>query len=124
MFRLDRILLLIGVVCLGIYAAFTFQAHYYQEQLRENFDQMVSEPLPADSSHPEAPKLSEGDLVGRLEIPRLNVSVMVMEGVSDRTLRLGAGHIPGTPLLGSDGNIGIAAHRDTFFRPLSRIQEN
>ena len=40
--------------------------------------------------------LREGDLFGRLEIPRLNMSVMVMEGVSDRTLRLGAGHIPGT----------------------------
>jgi sortase A len=43
------------------------------------------------------------------------MSVMVMEGVSDRTLRLGAGHIPGTYL-------GIAAHRDSFFRPLKDIQ--
>ena len=38
-------------------------------------------------------RLQEGDLFGRLEIPRLNLSVMVMEGVSSRTLRLGAGHI-------------------------------
>src|SRR5262245_41106982 len=44
------------------------------------------------------------------------MSVMVMEGVSDRTLRLGAGHIPGT-------SMGIAAHRDSFFRPLKDIQK-
>ena len=62
-------------------------------------------------------KLQEGDLFGRLEVPRLNMSVMVMEGIDDRTLRLGAGHVPDTPLV-------FAAHRDTFFRPLKDIQKN
>jgi sortase A len=50
-----------------------------------------------------------------LEIPRLNMSVMVMEGDADDILRLGAGHVPGTPL-------AIAGHRETFFRPLKDIR--
>jgi sortase A len=67
------------------------------------------------------PDLAEGDLVGRLEVPRLRISVMVLQGVEDRTLVAGAGHVPGTPSPGSDGNVVIAAHRDTFFRTLERV---
>lgn len=61
-------------------------------------------------------------LLGRLEIPRLGVSTMVVEGATSRTLRVALGHIPGTSRPGQPGNIGIAGHRDTFFRPLSRIK--
>ena len=39
-------------------------------------------------------------------------------------LRLGAGHIAGTPLPGEPGNSGIAGHRDTFFRELKDIRSN
>jgi LPXTG-site transpeptidase (sortase) family protein len=63
----------------------------------------------------------EGDRVGRLEIPRLGLSVMVFQGIEERALVAGAGHVPGTPPPGGDGNVVIAAHRDTFFRKLSGI---
>src|SRR5262245_51504936 len=61
-------------------------------------------------------------IVGRLEIPRLKVSVMILEGVGESELLLGAGHIPGTALPGPSGNVGIAAHRDTYFRSLREIR--
>ncbi|HSD29505.1 MAG TPA: class D sortase [Vicinamibacteria bacterium] len=61
-------------------------------------------------------------LVGRLEIPRLNLAVIVEEGIDRGTLRRAAGHVPGTALPGEPGNIVIAAHRDTLFRPLKDIQ--
>jgi sortase A len=131
---IDRFLLFIGVGCLAVFIGFTVQARLYQHQLEESFDDLVRQEqpelqpaLPGDSAtvSPSTPlRLKEGDLVGRLEIPRLDVSVMVMEGVQSRTLRLGAGHIPGTPFPGSGSNAGIAAHRDSFFRALSRIQPN
>ena len=47
---------------------------------------------------------------------------MIQEGTSDRTLQRGVGHITGTALLGKSGNVGLAAHRDTFFRKLRDIQ--
>jgi sortase A len=62
--------------------------------------------------------------VANLEIPRLNLSVVVLEGVGDNILEVGAGHVPQTSLPGKSGNVGIAAHRDTFFRPLRNIQRN
>ena len=47
---------------------------------------------------------------------------MIREGVTARTLRLAVGHIRSTALPGSPGNVGLAAHRDTFFRPLRNIE--
>jgi hypothetical protein len=55
-----------------------------------------------------------GEPVGRIEIPRLHISVIVLEGTAPRILRVAAGYIHGTALLGTTGNIGVAAHRDTF----------
>jgi sortase A len=63
-------------------------------------------------------------LIGRIEIPRLGVSAIVMEGDDRITLRRAVGHIPGTALPGKPGNVGIAGHRDTFFRPLQNIKRD
>jgi sortase A len=63
-------------------------------------------------------------VIGELQIPRLKLSVMVFEGDDLEILKLGAGHIPGTALRPGSGNIGIAAHRDTYFRPLRVIRAN
>ena len=63
----------------------------------------------------------DGDRVGRLEIPRLGLSVMVFQGIEESALLAGAGHVPGTPSPGGDGNVVVAAHRDTYFRKLSGI---
>ena len=81
-------------------------------------------PAAPTSAAPAQPEPEEGEPLGRLEVPRLGLSVMVSQGVSDRTLRRSAGHIPGTALPGELGNVGIAGHRDTFFRPLKEIRKN
>ena len=109
---LQRIFLLIGIVCLGLYGFFSVQARIEQSRLEDElYLPRPAHPGPLTTKY----RLQEGDLFGRLEVPRLNMSVMVMEGIDPRTLRLGAGHIPGTPL-------AFAGHRDTFFRPLKDIK--
>jgi sortase A len=57
-----------------------------------------------------------------MEIPRLGVSVILVEGVKPRDLRLAVGHIPGTAFPDELGNVGLAGHRDTFFRELKGIR--
>jgi len=64
------------------------------------------------------PPVHSGDVIGEFELPHLQVFVMVFEGDDAGTLSHGAGHIPGTTLQPGSGNIGIAAHRDSYFRPL------
>ncbi len=84
-------------------------------------------PGPATPGKVSAPAASAAqpkphDVIGWLDVPRLNISTAVLEGDDALALRLGAGHIPGTPLPGASGNVGIAAHRDSFFRSLKGIQ--
>jgi LPXTG-site transpeptidase (sortase) family protein len=82
--------------------------------------------LPKESSQGEQPEAPPAlrSVIGRLDIPRLNLSVMVREGADERTLSRAVGHIPGTALPGKIGNVGLAGHRDTFFRALRNIRED
>jgi sortase A len=57
-----------------------------------------------------------------LRIPRLDLAVPVFAGTSEGTLDRGAGFIEGTARSGGAGNVGIAAHRDGFFRALKDVQ--
>jgi sortase A len=61
-------------------------------------------------------------IIGRLSVPRLHLSAMVREGIDGHTLRLAVGHIPSTALPGQAGNVGVAGHRDTFFRGLKDLR--
>jgi sortase A len=63
-----------------------------------------------------------GTVVGRLAIPSLGLTTTVLEGTDDETLRRGSGHIEDTPFPGEPGNVGIAGHRDTVFRPLKKVK--
>ena len=58
-----------------------------------------------------------------LKIPLLNLEVPVLPGTDDPTLDRAPGHIDGTALPGQDGNVGIAGHRDGFFRALKDIHQ-
>jgi sortase A len=57
-----------------------------------------------------------------MEVPRLGLKVIVVQGDSPRILRRAVGHIRETALPGESGNVALTGHRDTFFRPLRNIQ--
>ncbi len=78
---------------------------------------------PAASPQPREPVPSKGDLLGRLEVARLGLSAIVLEGDDAHALKLGIGHIPGTPFPWADGNSAFAGHRDTFLRAIRGIRE-
>jgi sortase A len=119
----SRILLITGVLALS-YVAFTLTcAKLYQEKVAMTLEKQIHS---QEQHKAEVPRLAvkEGDVLGRLEIPRVGISVVVLQGTTSRTLRLGAGHIEGTALPGEAGNIGIAGHRDSYFRGLKDIRTN
>jgi sortase A len=78
-------------------------------------------PVPAEPA-PRARKYRTSDLIGRIEIPRIKVSAVVKEGDDTKTLSRAVGHVPYTPLPGENGNVGVAAHRDTYFRGLRNVK--
>jgi sortase A len=95
------------------------RAHLYQTREEKRFEDRVP-----STEKVVVPRLADGSAVARLEIPRLGLSAIVVEGAGARELKLGPGHIRGTASPGEGGNIGVAGHRDTFFRPLSRIRQD
>ena len=70
-----------------------------------------------------AGEIKVGDPLTQLEIPKLGVDVIVVEGTTLAALRAGAGHYPETPLPGERGNVAIAGHRTTYGKPFNRIDE-
>jgi LPXTG-site transpeptidase (sortase) family protein len=80
--------------------------------------------LAGGGSVPAVRSLPTGSLVGRMEIPRIGISVMVLEGDGDGVLEKAVGHVPTTAFPGGPGNVVIAGHRDTFFRALRKIRKD
>ena len=121
---LERLLLVLGVVSLGYYGWVSLEASLYQAyEHRELNAILAAGPSPTTSrASGGAAAPPPGTVIGRIEIPRLGVSSIVRTGSDARTLQLAVGHIPGTALPGEGGNIGLAGHRDTFFRRLADIE--
>src|SRR5450755_752695 len=121
---------ILGCVALGVCAFAYFSAGVFQAYERRHFGKaLLAGPRGLAGSSPAVPVQSlrlavkEGVPLGRIEVPRLALSVMVTEGIKPRNLRLAGGHIPGTAFPDEAGNVGIAGHRDMFFRKLRDIRE-
>lgn len=118
-----RVLFAAGCTALAFCVFTIIEARHYQVENASQFERLPS--VPKLKENVDAPLLRssafEGTPISRMEIPRLGLSVLVAEGTSSHTLRLGAGHIRGTAFPDETGNVGIAAHRDTFFRKLRGI---
>jgi len=66
--------------------------------------------------------LEKGTAIANLSIPRVQLSAVVLNGSDSQTLRRGPAHLEHTALPGESGNVVIAGHRDSFFRPLRNVQ--
>jgi len=118
--------LLVGILALGYSGFALIDAKLYQAYQARRFQQQLSDIRPAiatagSMSAVPVSVVRDGTL-GRIEIARLGVTAMIMEGVDESTLRHAVGHVPGTPLPGRQGNVAIAGHRDTFFRGLRNVR--
>jgi len=121
----QRILLAGATLLLGYCAYVLVDSWMFQHRAEQTLERLRAAPPAATRSLADPslpPIIGPGGLIGRVEILRLGVSVVVVEGSGEPALRRAAGHIPGTALPGQLGNIGISAHRDTFFRPLRNIR--
>ena len=122
----SRGLLALGLICLVYYSVATVYTLRYQRAAKSQIEQMVSieRPPAARVVVPGIAKpLESGELIGRVDIPRLKLSAAVAEGDDDKTLGKAVGHLPDTPLPWQRrGNVGLAAHRDGLFRKLGGIR--
>ncbi len=142
---LGRVLIVAGLLILGFVGfqlwGTSLETSRGQSQLT---DELVSELAPQAATDEEtldlddltetlakvdpvtAPPMAappEGDPLGIISIPRIDLDKVVVEGVSKADLKKGPGHYPSTPLPGQPGNSAIAGHRTTYGAPFNRLDE-
>lgn len=117
---IGRALIVIGLLAIGWAALGALTTAWYQRQYRTTLETLrVSQ----DTEAPAGPvSLPTGEPIGTLEIARIGLSGVVVEGDDERVLRRAIGHLPDTPLPWRRGNSALAAHRDTLFRPLRHVR--
>jgi sortase A len=123
---IDRALIAFGIACLIFYSAVTVNTWRYQRMAKEHVEEMISVERSRETQAPASDvskPLRIGEIIGKVDIPRLKLSAAVAEGDDEKTLRKAVGHLPDTPLpWHRRGNVAIAAHRDGLFRRLENIR--
>jgi sortase A len=117
----------LGFLLLGYCAYVEVDAWWFQRMETRALDLSLHNRLPGEEGATPVPApvpIPDHGLIGRIEIERLGLSAMIVEGADDASLRRAVGHISGTALPGQTGNVGMAGHRDTFFRPLRNIKRD
>lgn len=110
-----------AVVLLGYCGLVMAEAWVFQRRESAEFDGQLRD-RHAASGAPRPVGATNDGVIGRIVIPRLVLSALVLEGIGKSALRRGVGHIPGTALPGQSGNVGLAGHRDTLFRSLKDLR--
>lgn len=137
---IGRVVLVAGVIVLlfipyllwgtGIVTArhqSALRAEFLQAEAAVHTDeQQLLHPLPHSGAPEVAPPLADpplGSAVGILTIPKIGLSMAIVEGTGTAELRAGPGHYPSTPLPGQSGNAAIAGHRTTYLHPFYNLNE-
>jgi sortase A len=98
-----------------------FVTDNHQKDLEKEFERAIASGPAVPVANPEEPDL--GDAVARIEIPKIDISWLVVEGISVEALKKGPGHVPGMALPGEKGNVVISGHRTTYGAPFHRLDE-
>jgi sortase A len=122
---LGHLLLLAGAALLVFVGTTYARAALARDRARAAWDAAEAKRrvLDVTSALDAQPPRSVAELapVARLEIPRIALDEIVVEGVEDESLNAGPGHLPGSALPGETGNAIISAHRDRHFRRLDEV---
>lgn len=127
----EALLFAMGFCLLGAFGTIHLASVFRQESGARRLESLLrdgSGPPQSDGSSSSGyaaatrAEAAETGLVGRVEIPRTGLSGVIFDGVTDWTLLRGIGHLEETAYPGEQGTVALAAHRDTFFRPLKGIE--
>ena len=115
----ERLLAFAGSVALLYCAGIAVEAH---EAMRESqaFTTASGPATTADAVIENGTPARE--VIGQIEISALRLKAPIVGGIADWELKRGVGHLPGTAMPGGLGTMGLAGHRDTFFRALENVR--
>jgi sortase A len=112
--HLSIVLTVVGVFLLGFVGSEYYGMYSEQKRLTQEWEQQNA-PTEPGQTRPAADGLT------RVEIPKISLEAIVVEGASRKQLKLGPGRIKSSAIPGEVGNSVITAHRDTFFRHIYEL---
>jgi len=128
---LERTSLLGGAILIALAGFAWFGGAAHSRLAVADFEQIKDMAVPAadqrnwseqrKAAHQQALSREAGDTLAILRIESAGIEVPVFDSTSKTALNRGSGHVAGTALPGTHGNIAIAGHRDGFFRSLQNI---
>ena len=119
-------LLLLGLVVYQLWGT-GIETRRTQSALRQEFNRIIATTSPTATSPKTTTTkgtsafLPVTDALALIEIPSINISKIVVEGITPKDLRRGPGHFPKTPLPGELGNSAIAGHRTSYDAPFGNL---
>ncbi|HUK34343.1 MAG TPA: class D sortase [Vicinamibacterales bacterium] len=116
---IEVVLITVGMVALVRYGWMTLEMWQREWANREAATRLLNAPETSSSPFATDP---DPEFIGKLDIPRLNITAAVRVGDDDEVLAGAIGYLSDTPLPWAHGNTTFAAHRDRIFRPLADIQ--
>ena len=129
---LERAFLIAGVGMIALASIIHIDAKAHRQSALNEFERIRDQVEPPDdmaewsdkrkAEYLESIQKDAGSTLAVLRIPSRDIEVPILDSTSDLALNRGAGHVEGTALPGTVGNIAVAAHRDGFFRGLKDIQ--
>ncbi len=120
--HVELLLWIVAVVCFALLLhARLGAAGALQAAAQISTPHLTDTPPVRASPQPSPAGAAEGTVIGRMEMPQLSLVVPILSTFEPDSLRRGVGHIPGTAFPGGLGTVGLAGHRDTYFRPLRHI---
>ncbi|MDQ2725941.1 MAG: class E sortase [Actinomycetota bacterium] len=110
------VLLLVTAVAM---LAFPLYTNFVHNDLQGRLRRQLADPAYRTIYQKGAVKAGDG--LTRIEIPKIGVDVVVVQGTGESALRAGAGHYVSTPLPCQEGDVAIAGHRTTYGKPFANV---
>jgi LPXTG-site transpeptidase (sortase) family protein len=115
-------LITLGVLFLVYVGSVAYRSHRLEREAREEMGGQAG--VGAFLERREIRRRAEATgRIGHMEIPSVRLEASVLEGIDSRVLGLGVGHVAGTAFPGEPDNAALAAHRDTHFSKLRRVEK-
>lgn len=116
--------LLAGLVAIAFAGYQALDAHRFQAVEKARFEAALAPLAPESLPAPDLAvtrNIPAGTVIGEMEVSRVGLKAIVVQGDSSKLLNRAVGHLPNSALPGETGNVALAAHRDGLFRPLRRV---
>lgn len=131
---------MLGLIFISVPLYFRFAGNQRNEQMIQEFQKIVEEKEHEEEqeedgqeapeaalSEEDAATLAKAEVIGLIEIEKLDIKYAVLEGADSYDLSCGIGHIPDTAGIGESGNCVLAGHRGsrygTYFKYLNQLEE-